>query len=397
MRSDEVPVLHAAMLRSYRAAVRSVPLVLAAVAALACDNNFEPIDSAGPPFSIFGYVDGTADTQWIRINPSRTSLVGSPEPVGVTATLEQLASGRVIELRDSTVRFGSMIGAPVYAHNFWTAERIEPGASYRFRAQRQDGEVAETVVKIPRDYRLEVWSNAGGQSIWIDELKHIAFLISYDHCPAGPGRHVSTADTGGNPIGRLKGAPGAQPCTVRTRTKLLVEVVGSEVAWPLGVDYSTYRLDAANLPSNITGSIGFIGGVLTKWITIERCTFAYPSTTKTYCKLRYDTTTATLRGRVTSGCVLRADSVNIELRELEGTASDPPRVRAAWRPDGVGEFEIGALRPGVPHRLTISIGDTIGRFFPVPFRIYRDTLTFVAGQTTIYTAAVQPTGTCPNW
>ncbi len=87
---------------------------------------FEPIDPGGTPFSVFGVLDPSADTQWVRVTPLRTVLRGSPEPTGIAVTLEELGSGRIIGLRDSAMRYPNTLGLDsLYAHNFWTAERIQ--------------------------------------------------------------------------------------------------------------------------------------------------------------------------------------------------------------------------------------------------------------------------------
>jgi hypothetical protein len=111
---------------------------VAAVVA-ACDESFDPTAPSDFAFSVFGYLDASADTQWIRVMPIRPLKVTSRDALGATVTLEHLGTGRIIELRDSLFRFSSSsdpdIGA--YVHNFWTAEAIEPGAAYRFSARRE--------------------------------------------------------------------------------------------------------------------------------------------------------------------------------------------------------------------------------------------------------------------
>ncbi len=168
-------------------------VLVTSMLAAACADTFEPIDPGGPPFSVFGYLDPSADTQWIRVTPLRTVLRGSADPTGVAVTLEELGSGRIIQMRDSTIRWGTMLGSDsVYAHTFWTTERIERGASYRFRAQGADGAVAESVVQVPQDYDLEVlisqihyWSYLRAEG-----LKQVAFVFwnSTVRLSAGSGR-----------------------------------------------------------------------------------------------------------------------------------------------------------------------------------------------------------------
>jgi hypothetical protein len=140
--------------------------------------------------------------------------------------------------------------------------------------------------------------------------------------------------------------------------------VGSGSPWAFGQDYSTWRLAPDSSASNITGALGFLGGVLTKRLWVEDCVLPYPSPPETYCKLRYDSTTATLHGSFDS--FTPGDTVSIELRELAPPAAEPPRTRFG-KTDGAGIFEIGAIRPG---RHELRAGNCART----------DTLEFVAGQ-----------------
>jgi hypothetical protein len=181
-----------------------------------------------------------------------------------------------------------------------------------------------------------------------------------------------------------------------TITREDVEVVGSGAPWPWDKDYSTWRLAAESSTSNVTGALGFLGGVLTKWTREEGCALSAPPSSDTFCKLRYDSTTATLRGTVAGSCPVPPDSVHIELRELTAPPGEPTRTRLGIL-DLSGGYDIGALRPGVPHALTIFVGDTTGRYRPaLPFRVVHDTLSFTAGQVARRDATLELTGPCPK-
>jgi hypothetical protein len=376
----------------------------------ACADNFEPIDPGGPPFSVFGYLDASADTQWIRVTPLRTVLRGSADPTGVAVTLEELASGRIIALRDSAMRYPDMLGSDsLYAHNFWTAVRIEPGATYRFRAEGTDGALAQSVVSIPRDYDLEVWVSQyfkGFTYLRAQGLRQVAFIFwntdYYDGCHTSRFfRKIQYVAPGGDSLAHMimrpdysKELPGCDSPRV-TITRQNVEVAGSETPWPHGEDYSTWRLLPDSAASNVTGALGFLGGVLTKWTRAEDCVLPGPASPDSFCKLRYDSTTATLRGTLSSPCTVPPDSVHIVLREL-APSGELPRTRFGIL-DPAGSYDVGALRPGIPHQLIISVSDTTGRFFPrLPFPIIYDTLQFTAGQVATRHATLEPTGPCPR-
>ncbi|HZD03289.1 MAG TPA: hypothetical protein VE173_00175, partial [Longimicrobiales bacterium] len=133
-----------------------------AILLLACDQSFEPLAPGGQALtSVFGYLDAAADTQWIRVMPIRPFKTTSPGSSDTDVTLEDLHSGRRITLRDSLVAFstagpGSVSGT-VFVHDFWTTEKIEAGATYRFSVTRPGEPTAEAVVKIPARFELGLW------------------------------------------------------------------------------------------------------------------------------------------------------------------------------------------------------------------------------------------------
>jgi hypothetical protein len=385
--------------------IKTAVSILAALFVAACDNTFEPIDPGGPPFSVFGYLDASADTQWIRVTPLRTVLRGSADPTGVAVTLEEISSGRIIGLRDSAMRYPDMLGSDsLYAHNFWTAEPIQPGATYRFRAVGADGALAQAVVRIPRDYDLEVWVNRYGSYVRAEDLKQVAFVFwdtyYYDGCHTSRFfRKIQYVAAGGDSLAQMVPIPDYRKelpvCDLRgvTITRQDAQVVGSDAPWPYGQDYSAWRLAPDSAASNVTGALGFLGGVLTKWTRAEGC--ALPGPPATYCKLRYDSTTATLRGTVSSACAIPPDSVHITLQELASPPGELLRTRFGIL-DPAGSYDIGALRPGIPHQLTIAVGDTTGRYHPRFFQVVYDTLQFTAGRVTTHYATLERIGPCPR-
>ena len=371
---------------------RLVPGLLVALFASACDDSFEPIDPSGPAFSVFGYLDAGADTQWIRVKDlHHGTLVNSREPTGVTVTLQQLGTGKTMALPDTALLYGSMLGPQTaYAHNHWTTERIEPGASYRFRAESRDGSVAESVVRIPPDYHLEVWTYQPTASQLpaarrtylrvegVEQLPFIFWFKSHDEeCYASKAcRVIAVLRAGGDVTGRMY--------EVDPQSTLEAMTVAAGAAWPFDMDFSVKPVPDST-SSNITGALGFLGGVLTKKIWTEECALPYPSPPDTYCKLHYDATAATLRGRIGSACAFLREDVLTQLRELEPPAGERPRTRFGVL-DPNGNFEIGAIRPGW-HELSV----THPGFVP-----HTDTLQLAAGQRSAYFASIGPAGDCPQ-
>jgi len=370
----------------------------------ACDESFEPIAPSAFAFSVFGYLDASADTQWIRVMPIRPLRVTSPDPLGARVTLEHLESGRIIDLRDSVFRFSSFsegLGAEdAYVHNYWTPEAIEPGATYRFSVRRDGTDPAEAVVEVPRDYEVQAaigrWG--GTDQLRITGVKHLPFLTVstyyYDDC----GSDVRRIQDGGRSAEdetyaiavTKQDIPSRYGCGVPVPEKREIWIAGSETPWPAG-GYAPGALGESGSTSNVTDGVGFLGGVLTKVIPYEDCEFRSDGApVPPYCLLRYGPETATVTGTVREPlCVGPLDSVTVRLSEL---GRDPARIRTVLT-TRAGGFLIGALEPGIPHALWVrapqvpidSVFDTRAwRYVYTEWTdvhtLHTDTLTLMPGQ-----------------
>lgn len=396
-------------------------LCVAAVVA-ACDESFDPIAPSELAFSVFGYLDASADTQWIRVMPIRPLKVTSRDALGAKVTLEHLGTGRIIELRDSLFRFSSYLDLDLgsegaYLHNFWTLEDIEPGAAYRFSARREGKEPVEAVVEIPRDYEVEV---AVGQErrrwppdeLRITGVKHLPFLTTatyfYDSCGSSMTRtryagRSADDETHLIAIGKPEVTP-RSACGLPIVPNRELWIVGSEAAWPAG-GYSPSALGESGRTSNVTNAVGFLGGVLTKVIPYEDCEFQSDGApVPDYCLLRYGRETATVSGTVSeTRCVGPLDSVTVQLTEMD---REPARIRTVLS-NRAGEFLIGALEPGISHFLWVrappipidSVFD-LRRFSYVYTEwedihtLPTDTLTFMPGQQVEYDINLQRLTPC---
>jgi hypothetical protein len=381
-------------LRRLPGARAALPLTLLAVLLLAgCDESFTPIEPTDLQFSIFGYLDASADTQWVRISPIRPVILTTPAPLGARVAVEQLGSGRTIELRDSVFRFdehAAEVGSPgTFHNNYWTTERIEPGATYRFTATRDGVRTSEAIVEIPPDYRVEVWIaqalTRGGDLLRIEGAKHLAFAslatAFWDVCGTQSERRFfpvdpTVSDVRAIPITKQLFPGGCDLPVVEDRQLLLVN---SAVPWPTG-EGSGFGTGAM---SNITGAVGFVGGVVTKRVPYEECEIeAWPPVVD-YCRLRYDGSTATLRGTVVDApCSEQGvGSSLIRMRELDPVIPGAPAIRTTLA-DRSGRFSIGALEPGRRYSLSVTRPrlEVESPLNFIPYLEHRDTLLFVAGE-----------------
>lgn len=116
----------------------------------ACNESFNPFqENDRYTFSIYGYLDASVDTQWVRVMPVRQSFFLSPDSLDVTVTLEHLhPDGKTSILNDSLFFYGQS----AYAWNFWTTMNLQPAQTYRLRAERPDGSNSFVTVTLPEDF-----------------------------------------------------------------------------------------------------------------------------------------------------------------------------------------------------------------------------------------------------
>ena len=127
-------------------------LLLSCFLCAGCDRPFQPyLENSNIPFSLLGYLDLEADTQWVRVMPVRQNLILGPDSIDAVVTLAKVGSGHPVTMRDSLFDYiDPRLGATVYAHNFWTTERLDPGAEYEIRAVRSDGAATTAHLTMPR-------------------------------------------------------------------------------------------------------------------------------------------------------------------------------------------------------------------------------------------------------
>lgn len=119
-------------------------LLLALLGLAACEVPLDPIERSDRVYSLSGYLDTSADTQWVRVEPLARTADGDPEPIDAVVTLADLGGGGEVTLRQRVRTFAS---GP--AHLFWTTADVAPGQTYRLRARRPDGAVATTDITLP--------------------------------------------------------------------------------------------------------------------------------------------------------------------------------------------------------------------------------------------------------
>lgn len=99
-------------------------VIFLALFGIGCETEFDPLQERDRyPFSMYGFLDLHADTQWVRVMPVLDSLVThNPEPIDAHVTLTREMTGETTVLDDSLFFYGSF----AYAWNYRTAEPPAP-------------------------------------------------------------------------------------------------------------------------------------------------------------------------------------------------------------------------------------------------------------------------------
>lgn len=114
-----------------------------------CDQEFQPLEANDEFFfSMYGYLDAAADTQWIHITPVREQVDMLDTVPEMEVTLTNVDSGQQITLNDSLFQRGANF------LNFWTDEPVEYNQVYRLRAELPTGESSKVTVVTPDEMPL---------------------------------------------------------------------------------------------------------------------------------------------------------------------------------------------------------------------------------------------------
>lgn len=114
-----------------------------------CNQTFEPLQENDKYFfTIFGYLDASADTQWVRIVPPRDQLDAPPDVPEMQVTLENIETGETAIMKDSLFASGSGFN---YI-NFYTLMDVEPEQTYRVKAEHPEGRTSQATLTTPEEF-----------------------------------------------------------------------------------------------------------------------------------------------------------------------------------------------------------------------------------------------------
>jgi hypothetical protein len=335
-------------------------------------------------YSIYGYLDALADTQWIRVAPFRTSIFSTPDLVDAEVTIEDLGTGRTIELIPTLFKQGSPnFGDTLFAYNFQTSESIEHGATYRLSARRSDGSLTSSVVGIPEDHshlpnivglaqpRVRILPNY--VRFHLLPGTHLAMLLTRSYSSSDPTcRSVRYNPLpplppvdGGGVVQVNYGLPvGGRPCESDRDD---IAIVRSWEAWPFA-GINDYRHVLAH--TNIENGVGYLGGLAVASVPRESCVFD-GAEAPDFCELYYAPDTATLYVRPinVSGFPDEYPVENPEdypftaggnlRRGEESWTRRPGSIQSTVDPKAPGIFRFPGLQPG---RYEVRVNGFIGSF-----------------------------------
>ena len=255
-----------------------------------CETSFEPFEASDGAFSLYGFLDAAADTQFVRVSPLRDSLFTRAAPLDATVTMEHLGTGRTSVWRDSLFRFSN--GA--LAHNVWTSEPVEPGATYRLTVTRPDGAASTALVQLPPDFPTPIISVLPSSpdvyitAIGVERLAEIRMTYHLRDVRSGARttfprsfldriRPFSEADVDGWSLQFIPADVLADVQTLRDANQevlaidLFIAAAGPD--WP---DLEGLDLETLALPetvTNVEGGVGYVGGIVSKgtWLYRQSC------------------------------------------------------------------------------------------------------------------------------
>lgn len=252
-----------------------------------CENEFEPFEKTEKyVFSMNGYLDVHADTQWIRVMPIGETLL--PQDATINSNQVRLtreATGESVVLNDSLFQFSG----DTYVWNYWLPDSVIADEEYRITATDSVGKQSSVVVRtasklmvpeIEYDQDFEEISVLGStrDSLILLETRYLvqAFVevgctpereVSFSHLEnitTGPNGHYAFTSINREAIAEKLDV---QPFSFQVNQRKLVIITAGE-DWP---DYSNIGDLEANIPSvvsNVINGTGFVGGIAKKEISI---------------------------------------------------------------------------------------------------------------------------------
>ncbi|PAP76578.1 DUF4249 family protein [Rubrivirga marina] len=260
-------------------------VLLGAAALAACEVPFDPRIPSDDVVSLSGYLDASADTQWVRVERLDATTGTSGRPLPITVTLVDAASGAEAAL---VQRVWPTVVGP--AHLFWTTAGVAPGRSYRLHVDTEAGAATATVVTPDTaDYVVSVES--GPQScpaivtvsgdVDVADVQAV-FRVVRAGRPSdvriSHAARVERAPDGTARVSLYYADDADEALAVGQILSSQIRVSVSATEWPVhpGASIESVLLEPTfGAEGQIEGGVGFVGGVVSEWYAyvppIEPC------------------------------------------------------------------------------------------------------------------------------
>lgn len=252
-----------------------------------CDENFEPRqENTSYFFSIYGYLDATLDTQWVRLTPVRDNFDPDTDQIEVNVVIRNIETGEEVAMNDSLFNPNPLV---VY-WNFWTTMNIEPEQTYEIIATNNEREKSKVVVTIPKDYPTPINAiNRDGEVLLVNGIKNVAevsaiylvkdtflnrkYIFSYSHIKDST-RSINNPNEvsfGLDYTRDLNLISREFPETEWVIEKKQLNIVSAGPEW---INFYELDDDIYTLPegiSNVENGVGFLLGTISKTVPYEYC------------------------------------------------------------------------------------------------------------------------------
>lgn len=264
-------------------------LVVTMAVLFGCETSFNPVTDDTRQYSVLGFLNASADTQFVRIEKLQDGqFTNAPVEFGVDVRLKNVNTGVTVSMQDSLFYY---LGGTSSAHNFYTTADIEHTQSYQLEIG--EGTTTSGRVDIPADFpepeitdslRLvrEVEISGIDRLILANVVYHITtkclqdftvdcvpmqnqitFSYLQDTVQAPNGNTRAEIQLGSDLLEIEEAYPPIQGERAYTVNRVDLIVAAGSDDWP---DFLSLNEESVAVPgtiSNIEGGVGFLGGTVT--------------------------------------------------------------------------------------------------------------------------------------
>lgn len=139
-----------------------------------CEESVDPFIGQDLPFTLWGFLNAGADTQYVRVFPITDHLFPDlDEPLDARVYSTDLTTGELREWTYKRVTFDTLISG----HLFWSPFRAVNQHRYRLEVVRSDGETSRVEVTVPSEVDFDIQLDLGSTEIPVEVRGEIPNLV----------------------------------------------------------------------------------------------------------------------------------------------------------------------------------------------------------------------------